>query len=416
VAGGLAMCRAVSALPSGPQELPTPGGSTGESSRAFLPLVSRESTPTPTGTATSTPTSTATSTPTPTTTPTPTVAPTPPPSASRVVHVRDTDATSWSGQTDYWNFVDQGVVNTMVNQGVMVLTGTSSVADAWQALLPDYQPGQAVAIKVNLNNAFECDDADGQIDALIHPVNGVVRGLKQIGVLETDIWIYDATRAIPARLVAGSQVGDIRYFARNPCGHQAARFDSDDVHAYVTFSSPADIPVPPATKITDVLIDATYLINMPIMKNHGGPGVTLSFKNHFGSIPNPGHLHEYVKLDGSYYRSDYSLFVDLYRNPHIVGKTILTFGDGLFAAKEGPAKPPTPWATFGGEVPNSLFLSTDAVAIDCVMTDFLAAEITLPVGSDDYLRLASDAGLGTYERGDPWGSGYGQIDYVRIEP
>jgi len=49
------------------------------------------------------------------------------------------------------------------------------------------------------------------------------------------------------------------------------------------------------------------------------------------------------------------------------------------------------------------------------MYDFLAAETTVPVGADDYLRLASDAGLGVFERGDPWGSGYDQIDYLKTE-
>lgn len=194
-----------------------------------------------------------------------------------------------------------------------------------------------------------------------------------------------------------------------------ARFASDDPDAYVTFFSPPDIPEPPATKITDVLIDATYLINMPIMKTHGYTGVTLAFKNHFGTIDKPDPLHDYVGLSWSYYRTDYSLFVDLYRNPHIAGKTILTIGDGLFAAKDGTTAPPSPWTTFGSQVPNSLFFATDPVAVDCVMCDFLAAEISIPAKSDDNLRLAGDAGLGVFERGDPWGSGYDQIDYLKTE-
>jgi hypothetical protein len=49
------------------------------------------------------------------------------------------------------------------------------------------------------------------------------------------------------------------------------------------------------------------------------------------------------------------------------------------------------------------------------MCDLLAAEWGIADHADDYLRLASDAGLGIFERGDPWGSGYTQIDYVRAE-
>jgi len=330
-----------------------------------------------------------------------------------VVHVHSNGATFWDGQTDYWNYVNQDVVNNMVDQGMMALTGTSTVAAAWQALLPTYQTGQGIAIKVNFNNSSQCADIDAQIDALIHPVNTVVRGLKQMGVAEADIWVYDASRVIPNRFVSGSQYSGVRYFDRM-C-RELAGFESDDPDAYVTFSPPAGIPVPPATKITDVLIDAEYVINMPIMKKHGRPGVTLAFKNHFGSIRGPDKLHDYITLWGSYYRTDYSAFVDLYRNPHIAGKTVLTIGDGLFAAKEGNTAPPSPWTTFGNQVPNSLFFATDPVAIDCVMSDFLDAEITLPAGSDDYLRLADDAGLGVFERGEPWGSGYSQIDYQKIE-
>jgi hypothetical protein len=49
------------------------------------------------------------------------------------------------------------------------------------------------------------------------------------------------------------------------------------------------------------------------------------------------------------------------------------------------------------------------------MADILAAETTLLPETDHYLGLAGQAGLGVYERGDPWGAGYGQIQYVRVE-
>ena len=101
---------------------------------------------------------------------------------SRVVHVHDPTATDWSGQTDYWNHVDQAAVDDMVDQGIETLTGRSSLGDAWQSLLPDYQSGKSIAIKLNFNNSSHCDDSDGQIDALIQPVNAVVRGLLLAGV------------------------------------------------------------------------------------------------------------------------------------------------------------------------------------------------------------------------------------------
>jgi hypothetical protein len=49
------------------------------------------------------------------------------------------------------------------------------------------------------------------------------------------------------------------------------------------------------------------------------------------------------------------------------------------------------------------------------MCDFLAAETTVPAAATDCLLLASGAGLGIFERGKLWGSGYTRIDYVRIQ-
>jgi len=322
----------------------------------------------------------------------------------------------------------------------MELTGASSVAQAWQMLIPDYTSGKAIAIKVNFNNGFYCDPCESsceewqlKIDALIHPINALIRGLKLAypSLDSSDIWVYDATigdnpsvsnRGIPKnRFQSKCPYSGVRFFDARGCDNLAG-YDSSDPTAYVTWHNPQGIPTPSAQKITDVLVNATYLINMPIMKKHGQAGVTLSFKNHFGSIHNCPALHDYVLKDGSLYTDTYNPLVDIYRNPHILNKTVLTIGDGLFGDRRKNDEKPTPWNTFGGEAPNSLFFATDPVAIDCVMCDFLHAEGYeggVYSMSDDYLKLADAAGLGTYERGDPWqepwGSGYSQIDYRRIE-
>ena len=326
----------------------------------------------------------------------------------KVVHLYSPAATSWDGTNHkFWNYVDQKVVDEMVDQGLMILTSQSSVEDAWRVLLPDYQVGKAVAIKANFNNSTSCNDTDQQIDALIQPVNSIVRGLKSIGVIESDIWVYDAIRLIPNRFVLGCQYQNIRYFD-NGCRNMAG-FSSNTL---VKFNPPPGVNIAPI-RVTDVLVNASYLINMPIMKGHGLTGATVSFKNHFGSINLPSELHEFVGLTRGGFRVDYSPFVDLYNSTHIGGKTILTIGDGLFAARYQWTSPQV-WSTFGNQVPNSLFFAIDPVAADCVMFDFLDAEFDLPDASYDFLRLADEAGLGIFERGDPWGSGYSLIDYLKI--
>ena len=181
----------------------------------------------------------------------------------------------------------------------------------------------------------------------------------------------------------------------------------------IHFNVPAGKPAISDRPICNALVNATYLINMPIMKKHGA-GVTLGFKNHFGSFDRCDLLHWSVYLDDPAHTSTYNVLVDIYTNQHFKNKTILTIGDGLYGDRIRNYSVPSPWSTFGGHVPNSLFFAIDPVAIDCVMCDFLQAEGGIPTGSDDYLRLAATAGLGVFERGAPWGSGYQQIDYLKV--
>lgn len=325
--------------------------------------------------------------------------PTPTPSASRVVHVHAPSATNWTSGY-YYNAVDQSVVNEMVDRGVMALTGASTRADAWRALIPNYSGG-VVAIKVNFNNSGN----DNIIDALIHPVNAVIQGLLEIGVAAQKILVYDAIRPIPT------------YF-RNGCSYSGVQFYDTSNASFplqVSFSRPGI----PAEYLASAVVDAAYLINMPILKRHSITGVTLGFKNHFGTINNPYGLHNYVDVDGAQYSRTYNPMVDIYLNPHIRTKTVLVLGDGLFGSKDDTNTKPTVWQTFSNKFPNSLFFSRDPVAVDCVMYDLLNAEPWYnPDEAADYLRLAAVAGLGVYEQGDPWqtpyGSGYSLIDYVKI--
>ncbi|HEX7588927.1 MAG TPA: hypothetical protein VF478_11470, partial [Anaerolineae bacterium] len=141
-----------------------------------------------------------------------------------VAHIHCLNATNWTGQTDYWDHVNQPVVNDMVDHGLMAVTVAPTVDDAWRAILPSYATGQAIAIKVNFNN-----NGDGKIDACFQTLNAVVRGLKHIGVRENDIWVYDAIKTIPDRFVNGCLYPGVVYFDTGK--HQKADFESSDPNA-----------------------------------------------------------------------------------------------------------------------------------------------------------------------------------------
>lgn len=355
-------------------------------------------------------------------------APTAEPSATkpRVVHIHADDATSWNNRASYyWEYVHQDVVDSMVDQGVMALTGQATLVAAWQAILPHYQPGQGIAVKVSFNNANTCsDDNGGKIDAVVEPVLAIIRGLKSIGVQEADIWCYDPIRVVPPKFTGPclSAYPGVKIYDNSNSGcNLETTWTSTDADALVSFSPPVGSP-PKLHRLTDTVVNATYLINIPILKRHTMSGVSMAFKNHYGSMVKPQALHEWSTLSSPHYRSSYSPFVTIYQNPHIGKKTVLTVGDALFCAFDRN-RAPEPWMTFNGQTPRSLFFAFDPVAIDSVMLDFLSNEMAaisnrgpLAAGASDYLKLAARAGLGVYEHiANPFTQGYANIDYQKIE-
>jgi hypothetical protein len=350
--------------------------------------------------------------------------PLPPPTANgRVVHVHDPDATYWNFSSGwYGNYVNQTVVTAMVERGLMELTRTNSVQAAWGIIIPSYQPGQKIAIKVNFNNNGDCiaSDSDNQIDALIHPVNALLATLVSFGVAEGDIWVIEPSRRMPSRFYDRRAYNGVRFLDYARYGAGCADGEVSFVDTYVTFNHPNLSP----RQLPDAIVNADYLIDMPIMKDHGITAVTLGFKNHYGSInivqkAGNDDLHIYINPTQDLYDPNYSPLVDIYLSPHIGGKTVLTVGDGLYGALGDTRAVPQPWKSFGNKAPNSLFFSADPVAVDCVMLDILYSEDVYHPHqdhADDYLKLAAKAGLGTHDRNYPWSSdGYSKIDYVRVE-
>jgi len=328
----------------------------------------------------------------------------------RVVSAHHEDAVTWDYQTGwYGDHVSQPLVDTLMDRALLELTGLNDVGSAWRALLPGYAPGKKIAVKVNFNNGWSCTENDNIIDGLVEVVNAMARGLTTGGVAEDDIWIYDAIRVFPDRFVKRlRQKGVICWTKTGVCGTRKALFSATKPNSIVNFSKAIR-----AQKITDVLVDADYLINIPITKRHGLAGYTLGYKNHFGTIQSCWDLHTDITL--SSLSTSYNPMVEYMANPHFQ-KTVLTIGDCLYGCLQHQSGTPQPWKTFGNKSPASLILSTDPVAADCVQRDYLHVEA--PRSTDDkaesYLKLASLAGQGVFES-TPASWQYTLIDYRRLE-
>ncbi len=362
----------------------------------------------------------------------------------RVVHVRDAGATNWSSGA-FYNAVSQSTVSAMVQSGLQTLTGKTAWADVWAALFTriqpsGYMPGQKIAVKVNFNNSGysdnDCFTHNNYIDALPQPLVGLMAGLVAAGVQASDVVAYDSLRLIPTYFrnpLTAAFPGITFVGGGSACSGVIPASHGKHPSLTVRFTHPTGNLL--NRLLADVLYDATYVINVPILKRHEGDSgipVTLGFKHHLGSLDYIGgsgadDMHLYIRpTDTGTYSSSYNPLVDIYCNPNIGSKTVLTVGDGLFGSPYGHlAIVPKSWPTFG-DAPNSLFFATDPVAIDCVMTDFLHAEgQPATLHAYDVLYCAAEAGLGVCEGtreapgGDPWqtpyGSGYTDLRYVRLD-
>lgn len=334
---------------------------------------------------------------------------------NRVAWTHDSKATSWDGVTGYYgDYVDQARVNAMVERGIKELTGQSSAVSAWQQIIPDYSQGKKIAIKININNSGR----DNYIDALSHPVNALIAGLKGIDVVESDIYVVEPSRGFPTyigdpilALYPNVLLWDCRWCGTY--GHKVT-YTSGDPSLVVHHSHPdlSDSYLP------DQLNEVTYLINMPIIKGHAAKaGITLTFKNNFGLFENNiSRFHPYTYIDSPDYSYDRNPLHDIYLNPHVKDKTVLIIGDALFGHRTNNIGVPEVWNTFNGEFPNSFFFSTDPVAVDSVMWDFSDAEYTKDPDGQLYLHRAMELSLGTHEHwNNPTDKEYSNIDFKKIE-
>jgi len=324
----------------------------------------------------------------------------------RVVSVHDDAVSNWTGQQDYWNYVSQTVVDSMMNQAVLAMTGTSTIGAAWNDILPDYSSGKTIAIKVNYNNGGAWGAL--RLNSLPQPVIALLKQLTQFGFSESEIFVYDTSRPI-----SGSP-GSIHYFFRNQLETQfpgvnivdlstAGRWSSNTFCTYSTIDGTV------CTRYAALLEEVDYLINVPIMRAHGYSGVTFGFKNHYGSIETINFgggvepLHDGIRQSHDGYSATGVPLVELNSLPPIRDKTVLVVGDGIYSNTVANTEPPN-------ISPEVIFMSKDPVALDSVMFDYFHTLSTRQIWHQNYLHLAAQAGLGVHEHYP-----YSQIDYVEME-
>jgi hypothetical protein len=306
----------------------------------------------------------------------------------RVVWTHDPQAVSWDGRTgDWWEdrFNNQAAIDRLVANGIRRLSDTTSDATAWDALFRafnkrsgrgdvGYRKGEKIAIKINENNTAS-HAPTAEINASPQLVLALLKTLVNgAGVPEADITVFDASRYVTDDVYRKSHAvfPEVR-FVDHAGGD--GRIQATFVDRAILYSVDTQL----ATGLASCLVEATYAVNMAILKGHPGQGVTLCAKNWYGvtSIQPDWrknfHDHFDQKRDGS---PSYLTFVDFMGHRDMGAKTVLFMIDALYADDLVNGPPRLRWTMppFNGAWPASVLLSQDGVAIDSVGIDFLRSE------------------------------------------
>lgn len=357
----------------------------------------------------------------------------------RVVWAWDPDATDWAGTDSdgediggglWWQpeHTDQARVSQMMTDAVIALAGAQTADAALDALFRSfnrahgrgdrgYEAGERIAIKVNLSTAnARLGYVDEAGDLTQHPgwVNTSPQAIHALldllvhhaGVPQADLTVGDTTADLPNPyldpLIADFPA--VHYLSASAFGGREAAQSSQGTASEAPIHWSAGVPDGARVDYVPVsFAEATYVINLACLKGHGA-GVTLTAKNHYGSLiryPDDGRyldLHQSLPMrDFTPGTGHYRAMVDLIAHPQLGGKTLLFLIDGLYGGYYWQGRP-TPWQMppFNGDWPSSLFVSQDPVAIDSVGYDFLAAEWPQIVfnegaegGVEDYLHEAA---------------------------
>ncbi|MBN1647241.1 MAG: DUF362 domain-containing protein [Spirochaetales bacterium] len=343
----------------------------------------------------------------------------------RVVWVYDTDATDEKSDNSVNWYSDKrtnlSAVQAMFSKGLQSLTGAENDLDAWDTLFRDfnrghgggdkpYTKGEKIAIKINLNGQGMGPQNINTSPQVCYSLLDQL--INVVGVVPEDIHIGDPNIPISPKMYSLilENFPGVRFYRYKDVSPKSSGRD-------LIFASDGG----KANPLPQSYVEASYLFNLPVLKKHHRAGISLTAKNHFGSITpfnNNGAFDWHYSLpvpnggadnsNGEY--KQYRCLVDFMGHEHLGGKTILYLVDGLWGSINW-GHPAIKWqmSPFNNDWPSSLFLAQDPVAVESVGFDFLYNEFDQKNreegkydvrddhgpfphyrGVDDYIRQAAD--------------------------
>jgi uncharacterized protein (DUF362 family) len=224
--------------------------------------------------------------------------------------------------------VDSGRILALLDRAMKALLRHDHPADAWKTLI---RPGETVSLKVNTLGGRG-------ISTNVLLVAAICERLQQAGVRASNIIVWDRDSNELERAGFHLAMG----------GERVQCYGTDRVGYEENLAAWGSV----GSRMSKILTERTgVLINLPVLKDHDGAGVTIGLKNMCGVIHNPNKYHP----DGC---NPY--VADLNMLPEIRSRMRLTICDATTAIYEGGPgyKPEHCWNA------NSLLVSQDPVALD----------------------------------------------------
>ena len=295
----------------------------------------------------------------------------------RVAWAYEPAVTVWNGSTTtsgqrWYNLVSQPKADNLMEWALTGYAGADSSSAAWDAIFQSfnggagYQAGEKVFIKVNLTTSYSNGCANASYNWNITCLGGgpttgwtyigqspqlMIALLDQLvnvaGVAQSNITIGDSTGLWVNELYnpVHSAFPNVVYMdARGGSGRTAAARSNVPL-----YWSTSEADGKSQDYILQAVANAKYVIDFAILKVHERNGITVTAKNHFGSLsggnsnerkpPTSGYYHLHLRLpletDPNAYvnralMGQYRPLVDLNGHAQMGGKTLLYLVDGIY--------------------------------------------------------------------------------------
>lgn len=281
----------------------------------------------------------------------------------------------------YWRTFDVNVLQSMLERGIMEITGEKTVDEAWKKILPGVSPKSKIAVKVNNNNIHYLPSDWFRSNMTDPPmVIALTRSLATVGVTQPNLTFFDASRIYPDTMKA-----DIRkvcpdlFFGERGTPTSGVKLNLSD------FEYTVDFP--------QVVLNADYVIDCCLFKSHTGR-ITGAMKNMAGLFYRPGlFLHKKEKTFESS-----RVIPEIILHEALKSRLKLSICEAVFGCQL-----PTEYLSesqlknadfFPDKKCSSLFVSRNPYLMDTVLLSFMNVEKTgnpndSTGGTVDWLRNAA---------------------------